>query len=120
MLTDIFSIIGIKTVWEEIAPTFISLINQCLKEGLFPSWFKSARVISIHKGGNTGDIENYRLISILLIMSRILEKCFSIRIYQYLKDQRIFIPTQFGFYQDCTIEQANIYLTSIITMALGF
>jgi len=116
--SDIVSIRVIKILWDVIAQTFVSLINQCLKEGVFPSCFKSAKVIPIHKGGNTGDVENYRPISILPIMSRILEKCFSVRMYQYLEDQRIFTPTQFGFRQGCTTEQANIYLTSIINMAL--
>ena len=43
-------------------------------EGISPDQFKLAKVIPLHKGGEKDDVDNYRPISLLPVMSKILEK----------------------------------------------
>jgi retron-type reverse transcriptase len=64
------------------------------------------------------DPGNYRPISVLSIISRILEKCFSIRMMSFLEDHKLLVETQFGFRRKRTTEQAMIYLTTIINDVL--
>ena len=90
------------------------LINDCFRQGEFPDCFKAARVTPIHKSGIQNDTRNYRPVSVLPIISRILEKFFSIRMMSFLEDHKLLVETQFGFHRKRTTEQAMIYLAAII------
>lgn len=74
----------------------ISLIfNQCLKDGCFPSIWKQAHIVPIHKKGPKTAIENYRPISILNVLSKLLERVVHTRIYPVISTS---IPVeQHGF-----------------------
>ena len=50
------------------------MINISLHTGVFPDVLKEARIIPIHKGGPSEDPSNYRPISILPIVSKVIEK----------------------------------------------
>ena len=51
------------------------LINQCILQSIFPYKWKLSRVVPLYKGkGNEDDPGNYRPISLLNPMSKILEK----------------------------------------------
>ncbi len=54
------------------------IINASIKEGKSPPIWKSAIVVPVHKSGDTMDMNNYRPISILPVMSKIFEKCVAI------------------------------------------
>ena len=50
------------------------MFNTSISTGVFPSIFKKADVIPLHKSGSTNESTNYRPISLLVTMSKILEK----------------------------------------------
>lgn len=50
------------------------LFKRSLKEGIFPDQWKVAHVVPVHKSGSKINIEKYRPISILNILSKIFEK----------------------------------------------
>ena len=72
---DDISIRLIKAIKTEIIPA-LTLIknNQSLNTGKFPEKLKIAKVIPIHKKGSLNDISNYRPISLLPSIFKILEK----------------------------------------------
>lgn len=43
---------------------------------VFPETLKMRKALAIYKSGNSGNISNYRPISLLLILSKILKKLF--------------------------------------------
>ena len=49
-------------------------LNECLKIGTFPECLKIAKVIAPHKKGDYSDPENYRPISPLFSLSKVLKK----------------------------------------------
>ena len=67
-----------------IAPYLTILCNDCLSFGLFPSCLKIAKVISIFKTGDKNNFLNYRPISLLAIVYRIVEKIVFSRTINYL------------------------------------
>ena len=73
------------------------LINHSFTSGIFPDTVKISKVIPIHKGGSTQDVNNYRPISLLSIFSKIIEKLMHMRLYSFLEQQKSIFPSQFGF-----------------------
>jgi hypothetical protein len=51
------------------------LFNKCMDKGWFPEDWKVAKVIPIHKKGDKSSVTNYRPISNLCALSKILERC---------------------------------------------
>ena len=70
---DGISVWLLKNCMEEIKITITHIMNLSLSSGLVPDKMKIARVIPIHKSGNNSLFNNYRPISMLPALSKILE-----------------------------------------------
>ena len=57
------------------------LVNESFQTGVFPDKVKVAKVITLHKKGATDNLSNYTPISLLSILSKILEKIMHKRLY---------------------------------------
>ena len=64
---------------------FAYIINMSLLTGEYPDLLKLVKVIPIHKGGSTQDVNNYRPISLLSIVDKIIEKIMHKRLYAFLE-----------------------------------
>ena len=73
------------------------LINECFPMGIYPDPLKIARLTPIHKSGPTNQSNNYLPISILSILSKIIEKLTYNRLIKYLDRHSILNSNQFGF-----------------------
>ena len=69
-----------------IAPSLCSLFNHSLRSGTLPSEWKSANVAPVHKKNKKEPATNYRPISLLSIISKVLERCVCHRFYDHVKD----------------------------------
>ena len=63
-----------KHVCDIIAPILVKLFNSSVRQGIFPNRFKLARVIPLFKSGFKLLLANYRPISLLPFLSKVLEK----------------------------------------------
>ena len=63
----------LKMIAIEVNPCLTLIINQVLSTGHFPKNLKTAIVIPIHKTGEKTLMKNYRPISILPVVSKIIE-----------------------------------------------
>ena len=68
-----------------------------IHSGYFPDELKIAKVLPLYKNGDVNCLNNYRPISTLPLLSKILEKLIYSRLLDFFTDNNIIIPQQFGF-----------------------
>ena len=73
------------------------LLNCSLSTGYVPVEWKSARVTPIFKGGDKKSPSNYRPISVLSHIVKILEKAVHSQLYDFLNDNALLSDRQSGF-----------------------
>ncbi|CAK1597655.1 unnamed protein product [Parnassius mnemosyne] len=105
---------NIKHISEPIA----YLINLTFEYGVFPKIYKNAIVCPIYKSGDKSSPNNYRPISLLSTMSKVLEKIFNKRLMNYLEKNELLDKNQFGFRANRSTDDAVLQLTSNITRYL--
>ncbi|CAG9115881.1 unnamed protein product [Plutella xylostella] len=77
-----------------------------------------AVITPIHKGGSSDDVNNYRPISVLPVMSKILEKLINNRLKKFLTDNNLISKNQYGFRSGLSTEDAVLNLTEEVTKHL--
>ena len=73
------------------------ICNLSLITATFPSEWKLAKVTPIYKDGCKSDEGNYRPISVLSIISKIIERAVHDQLYEFLTKCNILNPAQSGF-----------------------
>jgi hypothetical protein len=104
--TDNISTILLKLATPAIISPLTRIINQSLKNGIFPNKLKIAKIIPIFKKGDQHSLDNYRPISILPAISKIFEKIVCIQVYDYFCQNKLFFPNQYGFREKHSTELA--------------
>lgn len=93
-------------MWKHIAHTInyplAMIINSSFQTGEFPEKLKTTKIIPIHKKNEKDVISNYRPISILYIMAKVVEKVFLTRLNLFLKKGNILPFNQYGFREKCS------------------
>ena len=87
----------LKGIINSIADPLVHIFNLSLISGLVPDSMKIAKVIPLFKKGDKEDTNNYRPISLLSTISKILEKLIYNRIVKFFQLHKIFSNLQFGF-----------------------
>lgn len=87
----------LKLASSHICEVLTYIFNNCIKQAIFPDKLKFVKVIPVHKKGDKGKYENYRPISIVPVLSKVLERLLNKQITLYLETNNIFTPSQFGF-----------------------
>lgn len=105
----------LKYIGKEVIPIVTHLANLCFTNGIFPEPLKKSVIIPVYKGGDRDDVNNYRPISILPAISKIIEKLINIRLIKYFDKYKILSKTQFGFKHGMSTENAITALTSLVT-----
>ena len=90
------------------------IFNNSLLEGIFPEKMKKAKVVPLHKGKSWHETTNYHPISLLLTLSKILEKVMYTRVYNFLCDTRQLYASQYGFRKHHACNQAIGELVAVI------
>ena len=87
----------LKDVFNVIAPILTGLINKSFTDGVFPGVWKCAKVTALFKDGDKSLKDNYRPISILPTISKIIERSAHIQLSSFLEENRLLSQSQFGF-----------------------
>ena len=73
------------------------LLRFSLEAGVFPTCLKEASITPIYKSGKRTDMNNYRPIAILPLLSKIFEKIVHNRLNNFFAKFNIISPNQYGF-----------------------
>ena len=75
------------------APSIIKpltlIINQIMKTGVFPNKMKLAKVIPIYKKDDPTQVTNYRPMSLLPVLSKVVEKTIAKQLSEYFEENKI-------------------------------
>lgn len=110
---------GIPAELLKIAKNYIvqpltHLVNTTFRTGIFPTIFKSANTIVIFKEGDKTKPGNYRPISLISQLAKILEKALKTRLMSFLENTGHLSDRQFGFRPGRSTQDAMFALISNI------
>lgn len=104
----------LKTAKDLIVPAITHICNLSFKTSQFPTSFKTSLINPIYKGGDRDSVSNYRPISILSSLSKILERLINNRLKSFLTKYKLLSENQFGFVSGKSTEDAVSSLTDFI------
>lgn len=87
----------LKEVLPSIVHPLCHLFNLSFQTGYIPLRFKIAKVVPIYKAGDQHLFTNYRPISLLSSISKLLEKIVARQMYGFLSVNNILFQHQYGF-----------------------
>jgi hypothetical protein len=103
----------------ELAVPLIHLFNLSLNTGKFPKELKMSRTVPIFKTGDPTSCDNYRPISLLSSISKILEKSVACRLVNHLKYNNLLNQNQFGFQKGFSTIHHLLKLSNHVTNELN-
>ncbi len=94
---DNLSVHFLQMLINYICPSITYLINCCLRRGIMPKIWKSAKVTALFKSGDKENMDNFRPISILPAISKVIEHVVFEHLRHYLLENQLLSQKQFGF-----------------------
>ena len=102
----------LKKLLPAIVEPLTIIFNKSLTEGVFPEAMKKADVVPLYKAKDQQETNNYRPISLLLTISKLLEKIMYKRTYTFLETSDQISKSQYGFRTAHSCENAICELIS--------
>ena len=93
-------------------------INTCFSSGIHPMKLKIAKVVPIFKKGSKLIPANYRPISLLSNINKIIEKLVFSRVFSHIQSNNLIYNNQYGFRPKHSTDHALIQITESIREAL--
>ena len=109
---------NLKMAEGKIMPFLIKAFNKIYNTGFFPTAWAHSIMIPIFKKGNKEDPGNYRGISLLSILSKILTSILNTRLYQWAEDNNKINIEQAGFRQNFSTVDHIFTLHSMVSNCL--
>ena len=81
----------------ELSGPLCEVFTACLRENKWPSTWKEAQVVPVHKKNSKTDPSNYRPISLLSVVGKVFEKLVAEAICKHLYENHLLSDKQFGF-----------------------
>ena len=103
---------------DHICQPLHKIFNLSLRVGQHPDILKVSKTIPIFKKGSRLLVSNYRPISLLSNINKILEKIVHGQVYSFLEDSHCIYSFQFGFRKKHSTNHALIEITETIRQAL--
>ena len=116
--------------WDDISPNIVKMTfsfflkplhhicNLSILHGIFPNELKIAKVIPLFKGGDCMQLVNYRPVSVLPVLSKVLERLMYDRVLKFIDEIELLYCLQFGFRKVHSTSLALMLLVDKILKAL--
>lgn len=108
-----------KISCNSISRTISNLANLIFESGSYPEALKIATTVPIYKSGDRKLMVNYRPISLLSILNKIIERLIYTRLYGFLDDNNFLYKFQYGFRSKSSTKVASVELVDKILNALS-
>ncbi len=110
----------LKLCTDELMPILLAMFNTSLASGEFPHQFKVGLVKPLLKQGklDTDELKNYRPVSNLHYVSKILEKLTVARLEEHLQVHSLYDPFQSAYKSGYSTETALMHLSNCILTSL--
>ena len=106
----------LKYLPDNILQILMDLINRSFQEGIFPNIYKKSKIVPIYKNkGSRKSVEQYRPITLVNSLSKIIEKLVYKRLDSFLNKKNFFFNKQFGFRKKMSTSHAISLLVSTVT-----
>lgn len=115
---DFIRSVELKANIHLIAEPITYILNLSLSNGSVPTLMKIANVIPVFKSSSQQSLNNYRPISILSTLSKILERLVYTRLISFLNQNSILSSNQYGFRKKHACEMPILLATEFIRSAL--
>ena len=93
------------------------VFNQSIHKGEFPTQMKKAEIIPLYKGKELDIVINYRPVSLLITIPKVLEKIMYLRTSSFLEKYCIFYSSQYGFRANHLCEHAVMEMVGRVIQA---
>lgn len=116
---DGISNVAVKNISTAAMMYLVSIITAMFRLGYFPKLWRRAKVLAFPKPGkDPTKPENYRPISLLPCLGKVVEKLLVMRLWEELKSKGLIQPEQFGFQAGCSTAHALLTMKTEIERAL--
>jgi len=102
---------------KEIAYIITYLINLSINTKIVPECTKRSKVVPLYKKKSKLEVGNYRPVSVLTSISKILEKAIHIQVEEHCVNKGITYPLQSGFRHSYSTDTCLVYLHDYIRTA---
>ena len=104
----------LKSIINVIKVPICIVFNKSLRNGEFPELMKHAKIVPMFKSGSRASPDNYHPISLLPVISKVLERVVYNFMVAHLMSNKILYPKQFGFRKDHSTSDAVMNLVGDI------
>ena len=87
----------LKAAGPSIYPVILHLVNSSISQRTFPDCWKMGCVIPLFKEGDRSNPSNYRPISVLPCVGKIMQQVIHTQLYEYCTSHHILSPSHSGF-----------------------
>ena len=109
----------LKDAASEIKGVVTYLVNLSICKNEFPDELKFAKIRPLYKKNKKTEVENYRPVNVLSIVSKILERAVHMQLEKYLTDSNILYSHQSGFRKQFSTDTCLINLMDYINKSIS-
>ena len=116
---DNISLRMLKDAAVVVAKPLTRIVIESLSQGTVPSEWKYAKITPLYKKGMSTYMDNYRPISVLPVVSKVLERAVHHQLHSFLSEHKLLSPFQCGFRKNHSTEFAAIAFSDYIRWGMG-
>jgi hypothetical protein len=92
----------------------VHIFSLSVENDIFLTHLKSSRTVPISKSGDVSNCDNYRPISLITTISKVLEKIVAVKLTNHLELNKLLHKHQFGFQRSLSTEHNLIQVVKFI------
>ena len=117
-LDDVSSLF-LRDAADNIVAPVTHIVNLSIMSESVPMAFKEAKVVPLFKKGSMLDPGNYRPVSVLCVLSKILERAVQLQLNEYLEKRGLLFEKQSGFRSGFSTDSCLIQLMDYLKHEVG-